>query len=84
MVDFNTLKGVDGYRAAFPSVFDGMNDADAKRVVASVHDGVLEGWQPSTTEVQRMADAILSPGSSMMSRAELETLAAEVAAAKSA
>ncbi|MGP5245377.1 hypothetical protein ACTXMA_14580 [Corynebacterium variabile] len=50
IVDFNTLKGIDVYREAFPTVFDGMSDADAKRVVWSVHSGVLSGWEPSAAE----------------------------------
>lgn len=60
MVDFNTLKGVDGYRTAFPSVFDGMDDADAKRVVRAIHSSVLEGREPTTEDVQRSADRILN------------------------
>lgn len=60
MVNFATLKGVDGYRAVFPSVFNGMNDADPERVVRAVHSSVLEGRRPSTEDVQRSADRILN------------------------
>lgn len=84
MVDFNTLKGVDGYRAAFPTVFDGMSDTDAKKVVSAVHSGVLEGWEPSAQSVQDVADRILSPGPTMMSRDELLAWVADLESAKSA
>lgn len=78
MVDFDTLKGIDGYRAAFPTVFEDLDDADATRVIKSVHSGVLDGWEPSASDVQEMADAILGPGPTKMSRAELQARAAEL------
>lgn len=33
MVDFTTLKSLDGYREAFSSVFVGMSDQDASTVI---------------------------------------------------
>jgi cell filamentation protein len=84
MVDFNTLKGVDGYRAAFPAVFDGMSDADAKKVVRAVHSSVLEGWEPSAQSVQDVSDRILRDGPSWMTPEEIDALVAQVTAAKSA
>lgn len=60
MVDFATLKGLDGYRDAFPSVFAGMSDADTKRVVHAVHSSVLERREPTVEEMQMSADRILN------------------------
>ena len=51
MVAFNTLKGIDRYREVFSTVFAGMSDADANRVLSSAHDGVLARWQPTAAEM---------------------------------
>jgi cell filamentation protein len=84
MVDFNTLKGVDGYRAAFPAIFDGMSDTDAKRIVRATHSSVLEGWEPTTADMQSLAADVLRPGRSSMSAQEIADMVADLTAAKSA
>lgn len=60
MIDFNTLKGVDGYCKAFPTVFTGMSEADTKRVVRAVHSSVLEGRILSTEDMRISADRTLN------------------------
>lgn len=60
MVDFTTLKGLDGYREAFPSVFAGMSDQDVSTVVDAVHASVLEGRILTTEDMQLSADRILN------------------------
>ncbi|MGP5591180.1 hypothetical protein [Corynebacterium variabile] len=82
MVDFNTLKGIDGYREAFPTVFDGMSDADAKRVVSPVHSSVLSGWEPSTDAVQRTANRILRDGPSSLTSEEIDALVSQLSTAE--
>lgn len=82
MVDFNTLRGIDEYREAFPTVFDGMSDADAKRVVSSVHSSVLSGWEPSTDAVQRTADRILRDGPSSLTSEEVDALVSQLSTAE--
>lgn len=84
MVDFNSLAGVDDYRAAFPTVFSGMSDSDANLVADAVHSSVLEGWEPSADAVQRVADRVLRDGPSWMTDEEIDALVAQVTDAKSA
>lgn len=78
MVDFNTLKGVDGYREAFPTVFADMSDADARRVVRAVHSSVLEGREPTTEEMQASADHILNRRPGGLTEADVQDIVAEV------
>ncbi|MGO1553308.1 MAG: hypothetical protein ACTHY6_13060 [Corynebacterium variabile] len=59
MVDFNTLKDVAGYRKAFPTVFENLDESEAKRVVRAVHSSVLEGREPTVEDMQASADRIL-------------------------
>lgn len=78
MVDFNTLKGIDGYRAAFPTVFEGLDDATTQGVVEAAHNGVLSGWEPTTVEMQSLGEYITRPGPASMSRAEVRQMLTEV------
>jgi len=82
VVDFNTLKGIDGYREAFPTVFDGMSDSDADLVASAVHSSVLEGWAPSTDAVQRVADRVLRDGPSWMTDEEIDALVSQLSTAE--
>lgn len=84
MIDFTTLKGIAGYRAAFPSVFAGMSETDATRIVRAAHSSVLEGWEPTAEEMQSLAADILRPGPSSLSGQEIAEMVAELSAAKSA
>ncbi|OLT55260.1 hypothetical protein BJF89_16020 [Corynebacterium sp. CNJ-954] len=78
MVDFDTLKGVDGYRAAFPEVFDRMSDADTKQVVRAVHSSVLSGREPTAEEMQASADRILNRRPGGLTSADVEEILAQV------
>ncbi|MGP9723782.1 hypothetical protein ACT3SZ_07195 [Corynebacterium sp. AOP40-9SA-29] len=77
MIDFNTLKGVDGYRKAFPTVFTGMSEADTKRVVRAVHSSVLEGRILSTEDMQISAERILNRRPGGMTDEDVHALLAE-------
>lgn len=63
MTDFTRLRGVDGYRVEFPDVFDDMTDTDAEPVIEAAHSSVLEGWEPTTTEMQGSTPLGWSPSS---------------------
>jgi len=82
VVDFNTLKGIDRYREAFPTVFDGMSDIDAESVARAVHSSVLEGWEPSADAVQRVADRVLRDGPSWMTDEQIDTLVSQLSTAE--
>ncbi|AHW63593.1 Protein involved in cell division [Corynebacterium glyciniphilum AJ 3170] len=75
MTDFTTLTGIDGYRAAFPDVFSGVSDADAEPVIEAAHSSVLEGWEPTGTDIRDLADRRQRNGSSFLTRTEIDTLA---------
>lgn len=77
MIDFNTLKGVDGYRKAFPSAFAGMSDQDAATVVDAVHSSVLEGRILSAEDMQVSADRILNRRPGGLTDEDVRALLAE-------
>lgn len=58
-VNFHTLKGIDGYQTSYPGAFDGLNDADLRIVISSIHSNVLEGWEPTYADVQDSVDSWL-------------------------
>ncbi|WP_444656976.1 Fic/DOC family protein [Corynebacterium sp. AOP12-C2-36] len=81
-VEFATLRGLDGYRAAFPSVFAGMEGGDdrvARRVVQAAHSSVLEGWEPTDEEMGALAADVRRPEPSRMGAREIEAMVAELA-----
>lgn len=54
-VDFDTVRGVDGYFAAFPKALEGLAGKRLRAVVEAVHSGVLEGWRPTEEDVAAIA-----------------------------
>ncbi|MDN6386532.1 MAG: hypothetical protein L0J86_02480 [Corynebacterium sp.] len=76
------MRGLDGYRAAFPSVFAGMEGGDdrvARRVVQAAHSSVLEGWEPTDEEMGALAAAVRRPEPSRMGAREIEAMVAALA-----
>jgi len=51
VVDYSTLRGVEGYKAAFPNALRGLEGMRLRTVVEAVHSGVLEGWRPTEENV---------------------------------
>ena len=45
-------------REQFPEVFASLNEADARAVETGVQSSVLEGWEPTAEDVQRVADGV--------------------------
>lgn len=42
-IDYRTLRGIDGYLAAFPNALRGLEGRRLRNVVEAVHSGALEG-----------------------------------------
>lgn len=55
VVDYSTLRGVEGYKAAFPNALRGLEGKRLRSVVEAVHSGVLEGWRPTEQDVANIA-----------------------------
>ncbi|MDN6705238.1 hypothetical protein [Corynebacterium glyciniphilum] len=72
MTDFTTLTGINGYRAVFPEVFDGMSDTDAEPIIEAAHSSVLEGWQPTATDMQSLVDRSQRDGPSYLTSVEVD------------
>ncbi|MDO4915417.1 hypothetical protein [Corynebacterium sp.] len=56
-VDYNSLRGVDAYKAAFPNALQGLDAEHLHAVVEAVHSGVLEGWKPTEDSVAAIAQS---------------------------
>lgn len=54
-IDHSTLRGVEGYKAAFPNALRGLEGKQLRSVVEAVHSGVLEGWRPTEEDVANIA-----------------------------
>ena len=50
-INYPTLRGIDGYLAAFPNALRGLEGRRLRNVVEAVHSGVLEGWRPTEEDV---------------------------------
>lgn len=57
VVDYSTLRGVEGYKAAFPNALRGLEGKRLHSVVEAVHSGVLEGWNPTEESVAAIAES---------------------------
>ncbi|MBF4554396.1 hypothetical protein [Corynebacterium suicordis] len=57
VVDYSTLRGVEGYKAAFPNALRGLEGKRLRAVVEGVHSGVLEGWRPTEENVAEIAQS---------------------------
>lgn len=57
VVDYSTLRGVEGYKAAFPNALRGLEGKRLRAVVEAVHSGVLEGWRPTEEDVADIAQS---------------------------
>ena len=56
-IDYRTLRGIDGYKAAFPNALGGLKGRRLRNVVEAVHSGVLEGWRPTEEDVADIAQS---------------------------
>lgn len=75
MTDFTTLTGINGYRAVFPEVFDGMSDIDVEPIIEAAHSSVLEGWEPTVADMQSLADRSQRDGPSYLTSTEVDGFA---------
>ena len=56
-INYRTLRGIDGYLAAFPNALRGLEGRRLRNVVEAVHSGVLEGWRPTEEDVADIAQS---------------------------
>ena len=56
-INYRTLRGIDGYLAAFPNALRGLEGRHLRNVVEAVHSGVLEGWRPTEDNVAAIAQS---------------------------
>ena len=56
-INYRTLRGIDGYLAAFPNALRGLEDSRLRNVADAVHSGVLEGWRPTEGNVAAIAQS---------------------------
>lgn len=54
-INYRTLRGIDGYLAAFPYALQGLEGKRLHNVVEAVHSGVPEGWHPTEEDVAAIA-----------------------------
>ena len=55
--NYRTLRGIDGYVAAFPNGLRGLEDKRLRTVVEAMHNSVLEGWRLTEEDVANIAQS---------------------------
>lgn len=55
-IDFNTIRGLDQWVAAFPEQFEPLNARQRKILASALANGAHEGWKPTVDDVAELAE----------------------------